>query len=171
MVREYTRRVANVAPGKTFEPMEEAIGQDHDRMLKSTGPASEALEPQYVQPVDRPLSGLDNEKLANLAFAAEPVTVYIHESSDEKDEQVFVLHNGMRKEIFRRGETKTVPRFFVNTLLAAKKTTYTQKRVRDADGVMHDVQQPRTTLTYPFSIQHDPNPKGRDWYRYMLQQA
>lgn len=171
MTREYNRKVPNVAPEQTFEPMEQTIGQDHDRVLKSTGPASEALQPQYVQPVDRPIAGLDNEKLANLAFFNEPVTIYVHESSDEKDEQVFVIHNGMRREVFKRGETKTVPRFFVNTLLSAKKTTFGQKRIRDADGVMHDVQVPRTTLSYPFSITNDPNPKGKDWHRFMLAQA
>jgi len=160
-----------VAPSKGFEPLEQQIGQDHDRVMKSTGPAREALQPQYVQIVDRPLKELDQEKLAMLQFFEEPVTIMVHTTSDQNAEQVFELFNNGRREVFTRGETKTVARKFVEILATRKPTTYTQKKKRDEDGIMHEVQVPTTALRYPFSVLHDPNPKGADWLRYTLATA
>ena len=164
----YERKTANVAPTGSFEPMEQQIGQDHERKLSSTGPASEALEPAYVQVVDRPVS---TEKMEMLKFMEDPVTIHIHTTSDKTAEPTFIVQNGMQKEFFRRGETKTVKRKFVATLASAKLTSYTQKRVRDEDGIMHDVQVPSTSLLYPFSVVTDAHPRGADWLRYALASA
>ena len=95
----------------------------------------------------------------------------VHTTSDQNAEQVFELFNNGRREVFTRGETKTVARKFVEILATRKPTTYTQKKKRDEDGIMHEVQVPTTALRYPFSVLHDPNPKGADWLRYTLATA
>lgn len=161
-------RVAPVILNKTIEPMEQTIGQDVPRTMKSTGPAREALEPAYIQTVDRPV---DQEKLAMLAFMEMPVTVQIHTTTDPTAEQVFDITNGGKRELFRRGETKTVARKFVNILASAKITTYTQQRRRNDEGIMEDVQVPRTALRYPFSVLDDKHPRGADWLRATLAMA
>jgi len=161
-------RVPNVAPQKTFEPMEETIGQDVPRAMKSTGPAKDALEPALIVPVDRPV---DNEKLQMLAFMEMPVEVTIHTTSDKTADQIFEIFNNNQREVFRRGETKTVKRKFVNELATRKLTTFTQERQRGPDGVMFDVQVPSTALRYPFSVLSDPHPRGGDWLRSVLNQA
>ena len=159
--------VPNVAPPQYFEPMEQQIGQDAPRVMKSTGPASESLEAAYIQVVDRPV---DNEKLAMLAFMEEPVTVHIHTTTDPQAEQVFALNNGGAREFFRRGETKVVPRKFVDILATRKLTNYTQNRVKNAQGEMEDVQMPHTALLYPFSVVEDKNPRGNSWLQFALAQ-
>lgn len=161
-------RVPPVALNKTIEPLENQIGQDAPRTMKSTGPAREALEPAYIQSVDRPV---DEEKLAMMAFMEMPIQVQIHTTTDPTAEQVFEVINGGKREFFRRGETKTVARKFVNILASSKITTYTQKRVRDQEGIMQDVQVPSTALRYPFSVLDDQHPRGADWLRATLAQA
>jgi hypothetical protein len=163
-------RVPNVAPSKVFEPMEKQIGQDATRLMKSTGPASEALEPAYIQTVDRPMEGLDHEKIAMLMFMEEPVTVHIHTTSDIKAAQVFDLGNNGQREIFKRGETKTVKRKFVDILASRKITTYTQERRQNAQGIFEDVQIPHSSLIYPFSVVKDEHPRGADWLQSVLAQ-
>lgn len=162
------RNVPIVAPMKILEPLDTPAGQDVPRKMSSTGPAKEALEPALIQVVDKPVNG---EKLANLAFMAEPITIHVHASSDPTAEQVFIAGNGGRMETFKRGETKTVQRKFVEVLLRAKVTTFTQERRRGDDGVMYDMQMPHTSLRYPFSVTHDPHPRGQDWLRSMMQSA
>ena len=163
-------RVANVAPSKSVEPMEQQIGQDAKRVMKSTGPASEALEPANIQVVDRPMAALDQEKLAMMAFMEEPVTVHIHSISDPKEAQIFPIGNNGQTEIFRRGETKTVKRKFVDILASRKITTYTQERRQNRQGIFEDVQIPHSSLIYPFSVVKDDHPRGADWLRAVLSQ-
>lgn len=159
--------VPSVAPSQYFEPMEQQIGQDAPRVMKSIGPASEALEPAYIQVVDRPV---DNEKVAMLAFMNEPVTVHIHTTTDPQAAQVFDLCNGGDRMFFRRGETKTVKRKFVDILATRKLTNYTQNRVKNARGEMEDVQEPHSALMYPFSVVEDRNPRGNSWLQFALAQ-
>jgi hypothetical protein len=166
-VRQPAARPA-VMQSRSIEPMEQVIGQDHPRILKNTGPASEALEPARVQPVDRPV---DLEKVAMLAFMREPVTVHIHTTSDKEAEPVFEIFNNGQREIFKRGETKTVERRFVNELATKKITTFSQEFKPDVYGVPIQVQVPKTALRYPFSVIRDDHPRGPDWLRFALAQA
>lgn len=149
------------APVNAYEAQEQQVGQDAPRVMKSTGPARDALESAGFQVVDRPV---DLEKLAMLAFMEEPVTVFIHQTADKNAEKVFEIFNNGQVEIFRRGETKTVKRKFVNELATRKITTYTQERRQNTmTGIMEDVQLPSTALRYPFSVTEDGHPRGRDW--------
>lgn len=157
-----------VAMTKTIEAMEMQHGQDNPRVMKSTGPAREALEAAQFEVVDRPV---DMEKLAMLAFMEELVTVHIHTTSDPTAEQVFEVGNNGNIELFKRGETKTVKRKFVNELATRKVTTFTQERRRnDRTGIMEDVQIPHTSLRYPFSVVRDEHQRGADWLAATLAQ-
>lgn len=153
---------------KAIEPMEQQIGQDRPRILKTTGPARDALEPALVQVVDRPV---DPEKVAMLAFMAEKVEVHIHTTSDPNADQIFEVFNNGDRELFRRGERKVVQRRFVNELAMRKITTYTQEVKADAYGVPVQVQVPHTALRYPFSVTRDDHPRGADWLKYALASA
>lgn len=174
--RKASRARRNSAPAsrpatirsRQIEPMEQTIGQDHPRLMKSTGPARDSLEPALIQVVDRPV---DKEKLEMLAFMDEPVTVFIHETSDPAAEQVFEIFNNGVGELFSRGQTKTVKRKYVNELATRKLTTYTQKIVTDNEGARAYQQVPHTALRYPFSIVRDDHPRGPDWLKFTLAQA
>jgi len=163
-----SQKVPNLAPEKVFEPLEHTVGQDSERVMSSTGPARESLEPALIQVVDRPV---DNEKLMMLAFMEEPVTVHIHTTSDPNAEQVFQIFNNNQCETFKRNETKTVRRKFVDGLATRKITTFTQERRQDSTGTWNDVQIPSTALKYPFSVMHDAHPRGADWLKAVLAAA
>lgn len=162
-----SKTVANVAPQKIFEPMEQSVGQDKERVMKSTGSAREALEEMNVQIVDRPV---DAEKLAMLAFMEEEITVHIQPTTNPQDEQVFEIGCNGEIEVFRRGEQKTVKRKFANIMATQKITTYTQLRRQNQHGIWEEVQVPHTGIKYPFSVMRDPNPMGPAWFQHALAQ-
>lgn len=128
---------------------------------------SQVGEPKLVAVAERMP---DAEKLANLAFMAEKVTIRVGTSSDPNVEQVFELNIGGRAEFFRRGETKTLPRNFVDHLARMKVTKYSQQEVVQ-DGIKQIVNIPHTALKYDFAMVADANPKGPDWLKATLAMA
>jgi hypothetical protein len=144
------------------------IGQYGDRVLSSTGPAEKALAPIVVPEVDKPF---DQEKMAMLAFMAEPVTVRIATSTDPNAEQVFEINVNGRNEVFRRGETKTVPRYIVDRLARMKITGYTQRELMNAEGIKDIAYDAHTGLKYDFAVVQDSHPRGPDWLRHTLLEA
>ncbi len=162
--------IINKSPGAS-EPMEYTIGQDHPRAMSSTGPAKESLERPYIEVVDRPV---DQEKLAELKFMEEMVTILIHEDPDPNADPMPMVGNGGDRDIvyLRRGEDQTVKRKYVEVLARSKITRYTQRRTVDETGIEKYIQVPRTTLRIPFSVIEDPSGrKGADWLRGILQEA
>lgn len=140
---------------------------DEPRKMKSSGPARESLEPRLVEPVDGPV---DPEKLANLAFMQEMVTVLIHPSENPDAVQFPEVWNDSRKEIFQRNVPKRVRRMFVEVLARMKITKYRQEIVVDKEGTKAYQYIPYSALTYPFVIEED-TPKGRDWLRKILSEV
>lgn len=145
------------------------IGQGNARTLKSTGPADQALEPSVIVKANE--MPYDDEKVQMLAFMNEPVEIRIGTTTDKNAEQAFEININGRLEFFRRGETKTVPRYFVDRLLRLKQTVYTQKEVVNAEGVKDIVNVPHTALKYDYAITRDNNPLGKSWERAVLAEA
>lgn len=168
--RPYHRRVANVAPDPTIEPMEMQCGQDNPRLMRSDGPASESLEPALIEPVEVPLGAVDQEKLAVEKFMQDELSVYMHTSNHPADAQTFEIWVNGKVAVFTRGQETKCKRYFVANLASRKTTTYTQQE-EYIDGVRHFKQIPHTALTYPFAVRHDPHPRGADWLRFMLAEA
>lgn len=139
---------------------EHDIGQQPNRTLESMD------EIKVIQPAsDQPF---DNEKMLMLQFMAEPVTIRIATSTDKNAEQCFELNINGRAEFFRRGETKTVKRFFVDRLMRLKQTVYGQDLVINKEGIKSYVYPPSTGLKYDFAIIRDDNPLGKSWERAIL---
>lgn len=143
-------------------------GQDHERVMKSTGPARESLEGAYIEEVDRPV---DDEYLAMMKFMEDPLEIIVAPSHNPVDPKVVEVWVNGEREFFVRGEQKTVKRKFVNVLASQKVTTYSQERRRGNDGMFYDVQVPNTTVRYQISVLRDPHPRGRDWLIATLAQA
>jgi hypothetical protein len=145
------------------------IGQGNERVLKSTGDAKTALEASDLSRlVDHPV---DPEYMAMLAFMEEPVTIRIGTSTDKNAAQVFEININGKLELFRRGETKTVKRYFVDRMLRLKETAYTQREVINSDGIKDIVNVPHTALKYDFSVERDDNKLGESWKRAVLLEA
>ena len=153
----------------SIDTQDQETGQGNERLMKSHGPASESLEAQsLVISSDRPV---DMEKVAMLAFMEEPMTIRMATTTDKNAAQVFELQVNSKYEFFRRGETKTLKRYFVDRLCRLKQTIYTQKEVINAEGIKDILNIPHTALLYDFSVVRDDNPRGADWLAHVQAEA
>lgn len=148
-----------------LETVDQEIGQGSERVLRSTGPASKALDENVIQ---RASEFMDPEKMAMLAFMNEDVTIRIATTTDKQAAQVFETNVNNTPTLFQRGGTYTVKRYVVDHLMRLKETSYTQKEVLDAEGIRQFVHTPHTALKYDFAIIRDDNPLGKSWERAVL---
>lgn len=165
-----TQAKNNPVTRTTAEPVsQQEVGQGNTRLLKSTGDAKQAMEPSVIARVgDHPL---DKEKMAMLAFMNEPVVVRIGTTTDKNAPQAFEINVNSNLYLFRRGETKKVPRYIVDRMLRLKQTVYSQKEVINGEGIKDILHIPHTALLYDFSIERDDNPMGKSWERAVLAEA
>ena len=153
--------------GESTDQME--VGQGQSRLLKSSGDAKDALETPVIERAgDHPL---DQERMAMLAFMNEPVTIRIATTTDKNAAQVFEININGKMEFFRRGEVKTVNRYFVDLMLRLKETSYSQSEVLNKEGIKDILHIPHTGLKYDFSIERDDSPYGESWKRAVLAEA
>lgn len=154
---------------KRTESSDFPAGQDVPRVQHADPkPGQKPLDDACIQPVDRPV---DDEKMAMLQFMAQPVQVRIATTADKQAEQMFEINVNGDLHFFRRGETKTVPRYIVDRLARMKQTTYTQQEVTAGDGARNIVNIPTTSLKYDFSVENDPHPRGREWLQATMAEA
>lgn len=146
---------------KTIESAEQQLGH-------TIRVGAGAGEPKMVQVADRMP---DPEKTAMLAFMNELVTIRPATSTDKNAEQIFELTINNRTELFRRGETKTVRRCYVDLLARLKVTAYSQREVTDPSGVRQILNDPHTALKYDFAMVDDKNPMGESWLKATLAMA
>jgi hypothetical protein len=110
----------------------------------------------------------DQEKLANLAFMAEQVTIRVATTTDKNAEQVFEINVNGKNFFFRRGETKTVPRYVVDHMARLKVTSYTDREAFNAEGIKQILHEPHTGMKYDFAMVRDDNPMGEHWLKATL---
>lgn len=165
----YDTPVSPVIINRALETAEQQVGQDGTRTLKSTGEARKALSRKQSEVIDdRPV---DAEKLAMMTFMAEPVTIRIATTTDKNAEQVFEVNINGKLEFFRRGETKTVSRNFVDRLARLKTTIYSQREVINHEGIKDIVYDEHTGLKYDFAVVRDDHPRGAEWLKHVLAEA
>lgn len=168
-----TAYIQSHEPGR-MEPMEQQMPEGMmevkgETVLTENGlqGESEIIEASRIGNVDAPEF---TEKMAYEQFMREPVTVHIHSTNEENPQEVFEISVNGRAEVFKREETKTVMRMYVEGLARAKPIRYKNVEYTDANGV-RGVKWPSTTgLRYPFSIIQDANPNGHAWLKAILAQ-
>jgi hypothetical protein len=107
-------------------------------------------------------------QLEDLKFMSEDLEVHLHDAQGEDEPQYAeITVNGVHK-VIGRGESKLIPRSHVAVLAQAKQIRLSQKRVTLQDGSAGYEERSVLRLTYPFSILHDPSPKGPGWLRELL---
>lgn len=148
--------------GKPIEAAEEYLGADRTISIDDIGSGTGDIEV-----VDRVLT---TDKLETEKFMAEKVTVMVHESNDDADDDFVQTWVNGRGQMFLRGEAQEVRRCYVAALARAKRTTYKQDLDERAGEGAFNTMKSRTALRYPFSVVHDPNPKGAAWLRSILAQ-
>ena len=148
-----------------FEAEDHEVGRTDTRRFVE---GETGLEPANTENLD---DGVFDEHAKMLMFMVEPVTVEIHDVADEHAEPAFVIMVNGENETFRRGEIKTVKRYFVEGLARARKTGYRNvEQVNRHTGQKEYVYPAMTGLRYPFSVTDDRNPRGRDWLKHTLRQ-
>lgn len=137
----------------------EYLGKDDTVAIDSIGTGKKESDL-----IDKVVAG---DNIALEAFMHEPVTIMIHESTDENDvDLVQVWVNGI-PSFFQRGQPTIAKRYVVERLARAKRTSYTQTIDERLGESMNNLK-PRHALKYPFSVIEDKNPKGAAWLRQIL---
>lgn len=156
---------------KTTEPMEMDAHTEKTVVLSSEKDNTQQIRDRNTADgvIDtRPV--VDQEKIAMLAFFNQKVKVHIHTTTDEKAEQIFEFCINGRSYMFRRGETKVVPRFVVDRMARCRPTSYTHRETVAGNGEKQVVYDPHQGLRYPFSIVEDPHPRGKEWLEAVLRE-
>lgn len=156
-------------PNSKIDAATERVGQDRHLDVPVTGSIENIIRTdQQIDIVDGPALGEYTDKLA---FNEEPVEVIVHESTDPNSAPLVDLYVNGRVQRFIRGQAQTVKRKYVEVLARAKQTGIRTSVAMDHAGNPVNRIERHTALRYPFSVQHDPNPKGRDWLRKLLASA
>lgn len=110
------------------------------------------------------------EQLDEEAFMRDEMEIILMEPGNENDAQFAEVNvNGDYRLLLRNGEPQRVRRYHVAVLAQAKQSRVRQRKVVQPDGSIGFQEDNVLSLTYPFSVSHDPNPKnGAPWLRKML---
>lgn len=151
------------------------IGQAPDVIIPATGPIEHVGE--VVEPLDQPLESDYNKALL---FNEEYVTVQFNPSTDKNPARhIFCQVNGRGAEVMVEGRPMiltylpigpqiTMKRKYLEVLARAKPDNVTTNVVEHPGQDPLNLIQRHTSMKYPFSILHDPNPKGGEWISRLL---
>jgi hypothetical protein len=112
---------------------------------------------------------MDPDRIDLEAFMKEPIEIQMSDAMDENDPKFAEVTVNGRYIKIPRGEIMRVPRSHVAVLAQAKQMRVIQDKVTNPDGSSGFRERVVMKLTYPFSVLHDPNPKGAAWLRQLLQ--
>ena len=118
--------------------------------------------------IDRVIStdAIDQE-----AFMRDELEVFFNEPGNEHEASVVEVNVNGDYRMVVRGNTAKMRRYHVAVLAAAKQSRVRQKKIVAPDGSMGFQEESVLSLTYPFQIMNDPNPRqGVPWLKKLLQQ-
>jgi len=102
-------------------------------------------------------------------FMNDVLTIIVHPAADEGSLDVITPNVNSLNQPIIRGVESPVKRKYVEALARCRTTKYTQK-VMDPGRPESIQMQPRTIVTYPFSVIHDPDPNGPAWLKAIMEQ-
>lgn len=116
------------------------------------------------------VSDSDFERSAKLEeFMNQILTVIVAKNGTPGSYDVITPNvNGVNQPIILGSEQK-IKRKYVESLARSRITNYEQD-VPDPRKPENFVMRDITALTYPFSVIHDPHPRGREWLQSILDQ-
>ena len=100
---------------------------------------------------------------AEEAFMHEILEVEILSSGDENSAPSGILNVGGVSQPWMRDTPIMMRRKFVEVLARCKETKYVPQDPNMSNPMATNVPIGRTAFAIPFSVLHDPNPKGRAW--------
>jgi hypothetical protein len=114
---------------------------------------------------------LSTDALDQEAFMRDELEVFFNEPVNENEASFVEVNVNGDYRMVVRGNTATLRRYHVAVLANAKQSRVRQRKIVAPDGSMGFQEENVLSLTYPFQVMHDPNPKqGVPWLKKMLQQ-
>lgn len=145
------------------------ISSDDVPIFGQVTPAAEATKPGGVEiDTDRVLrtDALDQE-----AFMRDELEVMFSEPAGEHEPSFVEVNVNGDYRMAVRGDTVKLRRYHVEVIANAKQSRVRQRKIVNPDGSMGFQEENVLSLTYPFQIVHDPNPRqGAPWLKKLLQQ-
>lgn len=139
---------------------------DGDVTMPATG-SPMLMRPSIEIPTDKVI---DLDWAEEMKFMEDLLVVEVLQSDEQFPMPCISVWNGGRHQLFVKGEKQTVRRKFVEVLARRKTTKYSNIEYLDPEG-NHTVKWPRrSSLAYPFVVHQDPNPRGKDWLKRILQE-
>jgi hypothetical protein len=144
-----------------------SVASDDVDIANRVTPAAEASAPGGIEiDTDRVIR---TDHMDQEMFMRDELEVFFNEPNNENEASfVEVNVNGDYRMVIR-GETAKLRRYHVAVLAQAKQSRVRQRKVVSPDGSMGFQEENVLSLTYPFQIMHDPNPKqGVPWLKQLL---
>lgn len=143
------------------------VASEDVEIINKVQPAADATRGGHEIDTDRVIStdALDQE-----SFMRDEMEIILMEPGNENEAQFCEVNvNGDYRLLIRNGEPQRLRRYHVAVLAQAKQSRVRQKKIVNPDGSMGFQEDNVLSLTYPFQVSHDPNPKqGAPWLRKML---
>lgn len=114
------------------------------------------------------------EKADKLKFLEEKVTIILAEGQEKNAEtHVFLAVNGVGPgpdglPWVPRNKEITIARKYLEVLARARGVRYKSVEATNNDGERTIENRASSSQRYPFTVLHDPNPRGRDWLRNLM---
>jgi hypothetical protein len=144
-----------------------SVASDDVEIVGKVTSAAEASAPGGVEiDTDRVIR---TDQIDQEMFMRDELEVFFNEPNNENEASfVEVNVNGDYRMVIR-GETAKLRRYHVAVLAQAKQSRVRQRKVVSPDGSMGFQEENVLSLTYPFQVMHDPNPKqGVPWLKQLL---
>ena len=143
------------------------ISSENVDIVNSVEPAAQATKGGHEIDTDRVIT---TDQFDQEAFMRDEMEIILMEPQNENDAQFCEVNvNGDYRLLMRNGEPQRLRRYHVAVLAQAKQSRVRQKKIVNQDGSMGFQEENVLSLTYPFSVISDPNPKvGSPWLRQML---
>ena len=152
----------------SYERNRTVASEDVDIINRVT-PAAEASAPGGIEiDTDRVIR---TDQLDQEAFMRDELEVFFTEPGNENEPSFVEVNVNGDYRMVVRGDTAKLRRYHVAVIANAKQSRVRQKKVVNQDGSMGFQEENVLSLTYPFQVMHDPNPKqGGPWLKKLLSQ-
>jgi hypothetical protein len=156
-------------PNKPVNPYERQRGlaSEDTSIDNAVTPAADAAKPGGIEiDTDKVLrtDDIEYEK-----FMRDELEVFFNEPGNEHEPAFVEVNVNGDYRIAIRGDTTKLRRYHVAVIANAKQSRVRQKKIVNQDGSMGFQEENVLSLSYPFQIMHDPNPKqGGPWLRQLL---
>lgn len=143
------------------------ISSENVDIVNAVTPAADATKGGHEIDTDQVIRA---DQLDHEAFMRDEMEIILMEPGNENDAQFCEVNvNGDYRLLMRNGDPQKLRRYHVAVLAQAKQSRVRQKKIMNSDGSMGFQEENILSLTYPFSVLTDPNPKvGAAWLRQIL---